>query len=144
MIDAYTHKTTEEAKLECLIFQWVYELCWWSPIWKRWKCTLIARFMGPTWGPSGADRTQVFAIWVWSTKMYNKANFFLILVPTFIGTRICLLFKRMPSMMMKLFTDSHWIIEVQWLIGRNNSLGVIVLSKKKSPGGNKIFLVQVV
>ena len=22
-------------------------------------CTLIARFMGPTWGPSGADRTQV-------------------------------------------------------------------------------------
>ena len=24
--------------------------------------TLIARFMGPTWGPSGADRTQVFPI----------------------------------------------------------------------------------
>ena len=23
------------------------------------KATLIARFMGPTWGPSGADRTQV-------------------------------------------------------------------------------------
>ena len=36
-----------------------------------WDPTLIARFMGPTWGPSGADRTQVgphvgpmnFAIW---------------------------------------------------------------------------------
>ena len=30
--------------------------------------TLMARFMGPTWGPSGADRTQVgpmnFVIWV--------------------------------------------------------------------------------
>ena len=26
-------------------------LCYWTP--------LIARFMGPTWGPSGADRTQV-------------------------------------------------------------------------------------
>ena len=24
-----------------------------------WKSTLIASFMGPTWGPSGADRTQV-------------------------------------------------------------------------------------
>ena len=23
------------------------------------ECALIARFMGPTWGPSGADRTQV-------------------------------------------------------------------------------------
>ena len=35
---------------------------------KIWKCPLIARFMGPTWGPSGADMTQVgpmnFAIWV--------------------------------------------------------------------------------
>ena len=30
--------------------------------------TLIARFMGPTWGPSGADRTQVgpmLAPWTW-------------------------------------------------------------------------------
>ena len=27
-------------------------------VWKRLK-TPIARFMGPTWGPSGADRTQV-------------------------------------------------------------------------------------
>ena len=25
--------------------------------------TLIARFMGPTWGPSGADRTHVGPIW---------------------------------------------------------------------------------
>ena len=25
----------------------------------RYKTPLIARFMGPTWGPSGADRTQV-------------------------------------------------------------------------------------
>ena len=24
---------------------------------------LIARFMGPTWGPSGADRTQVGSCW---------------------------------------------------------------------------------
>ena len=24
-----------------------------------WRAALIARFMGPTWGPSGADRTQV-------------------------------------------------------------------------------------
>ena len=39
--------------------------------------TLIARFMGPTWGPSGADRTQVdpmnFAIWVHLRVMYGRA-----------------------------------------------------------------------
>ena len=29
------------------------EVCWQANI------TLIARFMGPTWGPSGADKTQV-------------------------------------------------------------------------------------
>ena len=28
-----------------------------------WVGTLIARFMGPTWGPSGADRTQVGPCW---------------------------------------------------------------------------------
>ena len=27
------------------------------------KCPLIARFMGPTWGPSGADMTQVGSRW---------------------------------------------------------------------------------
>ena len=29
----------------------------------RWKSTLIARFMGPTWGLPGADRTQVGPMW---------------------------------------------------------------------------------
>ena len=28
-----------------------------------WKLTLIARFMWPTWGPPGADRTQVGPMW---------------------------------------------------------------------------------
>ena len=34
--------------------------------WYNWSPALIARFMGPTWGPSGADRTQVghmLALW---------------------------------------------------------------------------------
>ena len=30
---------------------------------KIWKCPLIARFMGPTWGPSGAVMTQVGTMW---------------------------------------------------------------------------------
>ena len=42
-----------------------------------WEETMTVRFMGPTWGPSGADRTQVgpmFAPWTllsgkWLTKM---------------------------------------------------------------------------
>ena len=35
---------------------------------RRWpsldSASLIARFMGPTWGPPGADRTQVGPMWV--------------------------------------------------------------------------------
>ena len=46
------------------IFQWNHTFSFK----KIWKCPLIARFMGPTLGPSGADMTQVdpmnFAIWV--------------------------------------------------------------------------------
>ena len=35
-----------------------YELLMKYPVW-NWCLTLIARFMGPTWGPHGADRSQV-------------------------------------------------------------------------------------
>ena len=34
--------------------------------------TLIARFMGPTWGPSGADRTQVGPMWALWTLLSGK------------------------------------------------------------------------
>ena len=40
----------------------VHHECWWvqkTGNWEYKKNTLIARFMGPTWGPSGADRTQM-------------------------------------------------------------------------------------
>ena len=33
------------------------------PVTLRWIVSLIARFMGPTWGPPGADRTQVGPTW---------------------------------------------------------------------------------
>ena len=36
-------------------------------------CSLIARFMGPTWGPSGADRTQVSPMlspWTFLSGLY--------------------------------------------------------------------------
>ena len=49
---------------------------------ERWSHTLIARFMGPTWGPSGADRTQVgpmLAPWTllsgilrWSSAIFHQ------------------------------------------------------------------------
>ena len=39
---------------------WCDVKCYYMPHSKdKGKTTLIARFMGPTWGPSGADRTQV-------------------------------------------------------------------------------------
>ena len=40
-----------------------------------WVYTLIARFMGPTWGPSGADRTQVgpiLAPWTLLSGQYMR------------------------------------------------------------------------
>ena len=44
-------------------------MCWYSPVdgptWVGWN-SLVARFMGPTWGQSGADRIQVgpmLALW---------------------------------------------------------------------------------
>ena len=41
----------------------------------HWEHTLIARFVGPTWGPSGADRTQVgpmLAPWTLLSEYLNK------------------------------------------------------------------------
>ena len=41
------------------------------------KTSIIARFMGPTWGPSGADRTQVgplLAPWTLLSGMLAKVN----------------------------------------------------------------------
>ena len=43
------------------------------------KCmySLIARFMGPTWGPSGADRTQVspmLALWILLSGLFLSGN----------------------------------------------------------------------
>ena len=64
--------------------------CWTTPIvmHRLWRgnsklyysqshvATLIARFMGPTWGPPGADRAHVgpmkIAIWVWSIHKHDQ------------------------------------------------------------------------
>ena len=46
---------------------------------------LIARFMRPTWGPSGADKTQVgpmLALWTWLSGIY----FFYYLFNNFLST----------------------------------------------------------
>ena len=55
--------------------------------------SLIARFMGPTWGPSGADRTQVgsmlapmnFAIWDVSDKSLHHCRIICDLRKRYIG-----------------------------------------------------------
>ena len=42
---------------------------------KIWKCPLIARFMGPTWGPSGVDMTQVGPMWApWNSLSWSSAR----------------------------------------------------------------------
>ena len=50
----------EKYRIKILEWQWHvgYRSC--CPLWRSaWIAPLMARFMGPTWGPSGADRTQV-------------------------------------------------------------------------------------
>ena len=53
----------------------------WPIMWKSFTChdniiiSLIAKFMGPTWGPSGAGRTQVgpmLAPWILQSGMRSK------------------------------------------------------------------------
>ena len=49
-----------------ICYLWTYPDClinWWSERSYIQMVSLIARFMGPTWGPSGADRTQVGPRW---------------------------------------------------------------------------------
>ena len=46
--------------------------------WCHYRITLISRFMGPTWGPSGADRTQVgpmLAPWTLLSRHYPEKIF---------------------------------------------------------------------
>ena len=49
-----------------------------APFWFSIKTPLIARFMGPTWGPSGANRPHVspmnFVIWAISIECSNHAR----------------------------------------------------------------------
>ena len=81
--------------MECAALNWIYST---SINWYLWrpgsnpgyarrkqvipvdsKAPLVARLVGPTWGPSGADRTQVgpmlapmnFAIWDFSVPVHN-------------------------------------------------------------------------
>ena len=55
--------------------------CLWHGVhasWEQvWMCTpLIARFMGPTWGPAGADRTQVGPMLAPWTLLSGSISFF--------------------------------------------------------------------
>ena len=46
--------TSAKWRTYCLWLKILYHGCWWTD-----EATLIGRFIGPTWGPSRADRTQV-------------------------------------------------------------------------------------
>ena len=66
------------------LFHWHWENCpsaseatlswWYGHIKTKKRTTLIARFMGPTWGPSGADRTQVGPMLVPWTLLSGNEN----------------------------------------------------------------------
>ena len=54
-----------DLKFSSITLLWLVGLnmCWYCLNRKLPVVTVIARFMGPTWGPSGADRTQVGPMW---------------------------------------------------------------------------------
>ena len=54
-----TRKSLRPWNTVCLYHIWRWADSIYNTIWIYCDHTLIARFMGPTWGPSGADRTQV-------------------------------------------------------------------------------------
>ena len=60
---------------------WPHESCYHALFVRVTKGTQIARFMGPTWGPSGADRTQVgpmlgpwtlLSVQFWCTRVWQN------------------------------------------------------------------------
>ena len=65
------------------VYFWSSAGCDRCRVWQH-SFTLIAQFMGPTWGPSGTDRTQVgpmlapenFAIWAILEVMFSSASYF--------------------------------------------------------------------
>ena len=48
----------------------------WNTIYNNGIYSLIARFMGPTWGPPGADRTQVGHMWATWTFLSGLFTYF--------------------------------------------------------------------
>ena len=52
------------------LFIWEQRAQW--EVWVVSRTTLIARFMGPTWGPSESDRTQVGPMWAPWTLLSGK------------------------------------------------------------------------
>ena len=55
-LKAFSSYTVPRETLKCLMLSIAISIVW---CWIFCRYSLIARFMGPTWGPSGADRTQV-------------------------------------------------------------------------------------
>ena len=74
--------------------------------------TLIARFMGPTWGPSGADRTHVGPIWApWTllSGLLLGEQYQWISARKTLAMELCLFFCTNPSILYhKLLT--HWLL----------------------------------
>ena len=69
------------------------------------KTTLIARFMGPTWGPSGADRTQVgpmLALWALLSGYW--------LVASLMSRTASLVTTRRKQQYFKVFIDIHKLL----------------------------------
>ena len=70
----YCNPSQDRANIDC--HPWVTNPnmgCRDPTIWQGPRTTLIARFMGPTWGPPGADRTQVGPMWaMWTLLSGNR------------------------------------------------------------------------
>ena len=63
--DQKTSNLTKPEDVELAKYDFKYIFCWS-------RVSQIAKFMGPTWGPSGADRSQVGPMWTPWTLLSSK------------------------------------------------------------------------
>ena len=108
------------------------------------RTPLIARFMGPTWGPSGADRTQVgpmltrwtFAIWAWfhpsvqllfNDSLYVSIHMNHFAIYLFLILSTCFLSSRFDGV----YSYSNWIscanVWIMWHVAE--LLSVMLITK---------------
>ena len=93
---------------------------------QKWCAPLIARFMGPTWGPSGAERTQIGTLWdiVWCNVFFVRWIYHLSsgnITWSYQVTKYCFIAKYILYIP-RLFLNQGQLEVALYLLGRQGSI----------------------